>query len=289
MVEYIVIDTSGRQVVLKEKRSIIITIAMIFLILGVLGMLGMAATLAQRSVELAGAGILGAFVMLLYVFILNHLRKKGDMNTNYAVFRGPYGMVEVRKKSSVWLTLALGLAVLAAIGSIGIIGFGAMNLQAGGAQMIAAGASGLIASLIYVAVLNFLRTKLDMPVDKAVIITASGQYLELRKSKSVLITIGLALTILAALGAFGMGALALMGGLTGLGFTTSSYATVAPYSIPQSGLALGGGMIFLGIMLLIGAAVLNFLRVRVHIVPVQGYAVPPQQVQPQPYGYQQPR
>ncbi len=287
MVDYIVVDASGRQVVLSEKRSIIITIAMVFAILGVIGMLGMAAMLAQRSIELAGAGVLGALVMLLYVFILNHLRKKGDMNVDYAVFKGPYGMIEVRKKSSIWLTLALGLAILAVIGSLGLIGLGAMNLRAGGTQMVSLGVASLISSLIYAAVLNFLRTKLDMPVDRAVIVAATGQYLELRKSKSILITIGLVITILAALGAFGIGALALTGGLAGLGSTTSSYLAAAPYSTAQVGLALGGGMIFLGIMLLIGAAVLNFLRVRVHVVPVQGYVMPPQPAQP--YGYQQPR
>ncbi len=287
MVDYIVVDASGRQVVLSEKHSIIITIAMAFAVLGVVGMFGMAAMLAQRSIELAGAGVLGALVMLLYVFILNHLRKKGDMNVDYAAFRGPYGMVEVRKKSSIWLTIALGLAILSVIGSLGLIGLGAMNMQAGGTQTLSLGVTSLIASLIYVAVLNFLRTKLDMPVDKAVIVAATGQYLELRKSKSILITIGLVLTILAALGAFGLGALALTGGLTGLGAATSSYLTTAPYGTAQVGLAFGGGMIFLGIMLLIGAAVLNFLRVRVHVVPVQGYVTPPQQ--PQPYGYQQPR
>jgi len=288
LADYVVVDASGRQVILSEKRSIIITIAMVFAILGVLGMFGMAAMLAQRSIALAGAGALGGLVMLLYVLILNHLRKKGDMNVDYAVFRGPYGTVEVRKKSSIWLTLALGLAILAIIGSLGLIGLGAMNLQAGGTQMLSLGITSLISSLIYAAVLNFLRTKLDMPLDRAVIVAASGQYLELRKSKSILITIGLVITILAALGAFGIGALALTGGLAGLSSAaTTSYLAAAPYSIPQAGLALGGGMIFLGIMLLIGAAVLNFLRVRVHVVPVQGYAAQPQS--PQPYGYQQPR
>ncbi len=286
MVEYVVVDASGRQVILSEKRSIIITIAMAFTILGVLGMLGMAAMLAQRSIVLAGTGVLGGLVMLLYVFILNHLRKKGDMNVDYAAFRGPYGMVEVRKKSSIWLTLALGLAILSIIGSLGLIGLGAMNLQAGGTQMLSLGIAGLISSLIYAAVLNFLRTKLDMPVDRAVIVAATGQYLELRKSKSILIAVGLAITVLAALGAFGIGALALTGGLAGLG-STSSYLAAAPYGTAQAGLALGGGMIFLGIMLLIGAAVLNFLRVRVHIEPVQGYVAQPQPAQP--YGYQQQR
>lgn len=288
MVDYVVVDASGRQVILSEKRSIIITIAMVFAVLGVLGMFGMAAMLAQQNVALAGAGILGGLVMLLYVFILNHLRKKGDMNVDYAVFRGPYGMVEVRKKSSIWLTLALGLAVLAIIGSLGMIGFGAMNMQTGGTQMLSLGVAGLISSLIYVAVLNFLRTKLDMPVDRAVIVAATGQYLELRKSKSTLVTVGLAITILAALGAFSIGALALTGGLAGLStVTTTSYLAAAPYGTAQAGPALSGGMIFLGIMLLISAAVLNFLRVRVDVVPIQGYVAQPQPAQP--YGYQQPR
>ncbi len=288
MAEYVVIDTSGRQVVLSEKRSIIITVAMVFTVLGVIGILGTTVMLAQRSIELAGAGILGAIVTLLYVFILNHLRKKGDMNVDYAVFSGPYGAVEVRKKSSIWLTLALALAILGAIGSVAMIGLGAMHMGTyGTTQIMVSGIAGLIMSLIYIAVLNFLRTKLDIPVDRAVIIAANGQYLELKKSKSILITIGLALTILAAIGAFGIGALALMGGLAGLGSTASSYLAAAPYGTAQAGLALGGGMIFLGIMLLIGAAVLNFLRVRVHVVPVQGYVAQPQPAQP--YGYQQPR
>jgi len=287
LVDYVVVDASGRQVILSEKRSIIITIAMVFAILGAVGMFGATALLIQRSIAFAGAGILGALVMLLYVFILNHLRKKGDMNVSHATFKGPYGVIEVRKKSSIWLTLALGLTILSIIASVGLIGFGAMNLQTGGIQMITIGVIGLISSSLYAAVLNFLRTKLDMPVDKAVIVAASGQYLELRKSKSVLITIGLALTILAALGAFGVGALALTGGITGLDpASASSYITVTSYNIGQ-GPVLAGGMIFLGVMLLIGAAVLNFLRVRVHVTPVQGHVPQPQPPQP-PYGYQPP-
>jgi len=281
LTDYVVIDASGRQVILSEKRSIIITIAMAFAVLGVIGMLGMAAMAAQQSLELAGAAVGGALIMLLYVFILNHLRKKGDMNVDYAVFRGPYGVVEVRKKSSVWLTLALALAILAAVGSLGIIGFGAMSAQSGGAQLVAAGVSGLITSLIYAAVLNFLRTKLDMPADRAVIVAATGQYLELRKSKSILITLGLIMTVLAAIGAFGLGALILAGGLTGLGLGASTYASTAPATVG------GGAMIFLGIMLLVGAAVLNFLRVRVHVIPTQGYVAPPypQPQQQYPQGY----
>ncbi len=274
-------DAYGRQVVLSEKTSATITVLMVLTIFGTIGMFALSILSVQRSAAVAGAGVLGALAMLTYVFILNHLRRKGDMNVSYAVFKGPYGVVEVRKKSSIWLTLALGLAILSAVGSLALIAYGAILGTRGGGLLAASGIAGLIGSAFYAAALNFLRTKLDMPVDRAVIVSAGGQYLELRKSKSILITLGLIMTVLAAVGAFGLGALILVGGLTGFGLSTSTYALTAPATIS------GGAMIFLGLMLLVGAAVLNFLKVRVHVTPLQGYVAPPypqpQQQYPQAY------
>lgn len=279
MTEYPVIDTAGRVVVLQEKTSILLTIGMVLAAIGVIGIFGMAVFVAARSIEVAAVLAFQGLISLIYVFILNHLRKKGDMNVSYAVFPTAYGgAIEVRKKSSIWITIALVFAVIGIIGSIGLIGFGVYVMSASeeaGASIAAAGVIGVIVGALYAAILNFLRTKIDFPGDRVVLRTTTGFFIELYKSTSIWLTIGMVLTLLGAIALLALGAVIMISGpeIMGepMGFSYGYAASLGPdlrYS--------GASLILLGLILLINVAVLNFLRVRGHVRPAQGGYVPTQ-------------
>ena len=293
-------DTAGRVIVFQEKTSILLTIGMVLAILGVVGIFGMAALAAAYSVEAAAVLAFQGLVALIYVFILNHLRKKGDMNVSSVVIPTAYGgAIEVHKKSSIWITLALVFAVLGIIGSIGIMGYGFImyaTLPEVGTSMIVMGLIGIIAGALYAAILNFLRTKIDFPGDRVILRTTAGYFIELYKSKSIWLTIGMVFTLLGAIALIGLGALAIVAGsLAGppqalsyypgeVGPADMSMAMLPMYGI--GGMYAGIMLILMGLLLLINVAVLNFLRVRGHVRPAQGGHAP--QAPPAQYPVQQP-
>jgi MFS family permease len=238
---------------------------------------------AAFSLELAVGYIICGLIALIYTFVLNHLRKKGDMNTKVAVFPSPYGgTIEVRKKSSFWITLALIFAILGIIGSLGIAAYGAyiaMSIPELGFSFIAAGVVLLIASAMYAAILNFLRTKLDFPGGRVILRTTGGYFVELYKSRSIWLTIGMIFTILAAIGLIILGIIVFATGAT----YQQPLTYYGEYEYMVESMYSSFAIFAMALALLVNAAVLNFLRVRGHVRPAQ-VAAPP----PQPVYYQQP-
>lgn len=117
-------DTAGRAVTLSEKTSILLTLAMVFVLLSALGLFGMGALRLTKSPVEAGILMLGGLLTLIYVFIPAHLRKKGDMDVSVAVLpTAGGGYVEVEKKSSIWITIAFVFALLSVLGSLGYLGY----------------------------------------------------------------------------------------------------------------------------------------------------------------------
>lgn len=127
--------------------------------------------------------------------------------------------------------------------------------------------------MIYASILNFLRTKIDFPVDRVVINSYSGSMIELYKSKSVWITLGMVLTLLAALAMIAIGVLSIIGeALVPASDTFEELLQL--YAFSSLNLVTGVAFIAASIPFLIAVAVLNFLRVRGHVRQYQGVYAP---------------
>ena len=254
MVDYPIMDSYGRIIVLQEKTSILITLAVALTAIGAIILFGLSIFVLSSSTYLGLSYGFAGLLLLVYVFALNHLRKKADMNIDRAFFPSPYGgTIEVRKVSSIWITLAMVFTIIM-IGSSIVSMFYSVSLP-GSMSSGFSGLGGIIMGIVALFVLNFLRTELDFPGDKVVLRSTTGVMIELYKDSSILITIAMVFTLL--------GAFILMG----LGVYTIA---LSPSS---AGLIAGGYFVLLGIFLLIISAVLNFLRVRTHLREI-GYQQP---------------
>ncbi len=292
-----VADMQGRIIVLSEKTSIILTLVFVLVALSALGLFGMAAyTYAQGFGLITSIPmIVGGLIATIYAFILHHLRKKGDMNVDKAVLPTiSGGYVEVVKKTSIWITLAYVVAILGLLGALGVLGYGVYLYLAGGASVgiIFGGVIGSIVMLLYISVLGFLRTKIDFPLNNVVVRDTSGGLVELYKRKSIWLTLGMIITILIAVVFIGLGILAFTNTALLQGYLNSQVQMPITHydqqQIDVNGLMMAGlagaPAIITGLVMLVGAAVLNFLRVRGHVRPynnrenvyVTSYSQPPQ-------------
>ncbi len=268
MPRFRIVDESGRMVVVEEKHSFIILIAMIILVVGLVFQLIYTVALFAINLFVGFASLFTVIVYLIYVFVLNHLRRKADMNVDSAEFKTMDGRtVSVRKVSSFWLTLGLVLIyVLIALMIIGLIASLVSFPILAPIYLIF-----IVILFIYARVLGFLRTKLDYSGETFKVVTEEGVVLEFYKERSFWITLALIFTLIEAIIVFILAAMIFTKTLVipenfvvspGLqppeshmpGFTREWGSLV--YSI-----ALG----ITGIVLLIIAAILNFLRTRVHV------------------------
>jgi len=265
---YVVNDASNRAVEFTEKTSIILTVVTVLAGVATAALFGLGAlALANGSVAGVG-GIVAGLIMLINVFVLNHLRKKGDMSTGRAVFVATDGRsVEVVKRSSVWITLAMALAVIGLILSLGLVAVASLMpavvsvtaAPQGFGDVAVTAAVQVIAILLWIAVLNFLRTKIDFAGESITLRTASGQLIELYKRRSVWILLGTVFSALAGIALIGLAAYSLIQGIN---------VQVGSIEVGLEGLAASVSAGVAGLIALIWAAVLNFLRVRGHVRPV---------------------
>ena len=265
MDKYTVRDVQGRTIHLYERTSILLTLVMVLLVLSFLASLAMGVLSIMDGAMARGGGLLALSILtLIYVFVFNHLRRKGDMDVDRAALPMLHGgVVEVRKKASIWITLAYALTILFIIIALGVTAYGAYLLSTGGGiSLLAAGLGGLIGGILYALVLRFLRTKLDFEGSRALLRSLEGYVLELYKSRSIWLTLAMILTLLAALALLGLGALALVKAQS---IKVPSGFTAAKLEEGHAAIYEAGGLIFLGLLLLVNAAVLNFLSTKAHI------------------------
>ncbi len=269
-----VADMQGRIIVLSEKTSIILTLVFVLTMVSAIGFFGEAVYVMTQSIAASVPLIVGGLFSLIYAFIFNHLRKKGDMNVDKAVIPTTSGgSVEVTKKTSIWITLAYIIAIIGLVGAVGLTGYGAYVYATSGIglETIIAGITGSIAMLLYIMVLGFLRTKIDFPLNNVIVRDTSGRLVELYKRKSAWLTLGMVLTILAGIIFILLGVLAFTNTAFIQGYmtsqTTMTQYTGQPLSLGgliSAGL-VGAPAIIAGLVMLVGAAVLGFLRIRGHV------------------------
>ncbi len=265
---YVVNDASNRAVEFTEKTSIILTLVTVLAGIVTAALFGVGAlTLINGSVAGVG-GIVAGLVALINVFVLNHLRKKGDMSTGKALFIAADGRrVEVVKKSSVWITLAMAFAVIGLILSLASVAIASLmpNMASVTAapqsfsDVAAVAAVQVIILLLWIAMLNFLRIKIDFSGGSVTLRTTTGQLIELYKERSAWILLGTVFSALAGIAIIGLAAYSLIQGID---------VQIGSIEIGFEGLttALSAGVA--GVSALIWAAVLNFLRVRGHVRPL---------------------
>ncbi len=286
---YKVKDARGRIVSFTEKASIILTILMVFLIIGFLGELFMAVSMLASFPQGGFVGgivlMLQSLVALIYVFVLNHLRVKGDMDADRAEIDAVDGRrVIVVKKSSIWITIGLIIdGILVAVSLlITIIGIlltvmgGVMSY--GGIALSIAGILFLIITLLVFQVLRFLRTKIDFPVENFRAQTIDGRIIEFYKSRSIWILIAMILTLISAVATIFAGISIIFGLLSPPMLEIPGGPE--PMTPASTHSILGIILVIEGLLMLIPVAVLNFLRVRGHVREVLGPSQPAIRVKP---------
>ena len=265
---YVVNDAGNRAVEFTEKTSIILTVVTVLAGIATIALFGLGALTLINGSPAGVGGVVAGLVMLINVFVLNHLRKKGDMNTGKAEFIAVDGRrVEVVKKSSVWITLAMAFAVIGLIISLatlaiapimpGTASFAAAPQSMG--DLVVVAAVQVVILLLWIAVLNFLRTKIDFAGESVTLRTASGQLIELYKRKSFWILLGTVFSALTGVVMLGVAAYSLIQG---------TVLQLGSIEVELGGLAAAASAGVAGLVALIWAAVLNFLRVRGHVRPL---------------------
>ena len=271
--KYTIKTSTGGFVELEERNSILITIGMVVMGLISIGLLAWGVLVYNEASGLALSLIGGSILAGIYTAILSHLKHKADMAPGEAsILSVTGGTVRVWKDSSIWISLLLGLVYLGIVVSLIALGYGLLVYkQAPGAaeQLVYVGLLGLVGGGLLAKILGFLRTRLNFKGDKVIALDVNGGNVELYKDRSVWLTIGFAVTILSGLALTAipvlqaMGAVSLnYGSLTGsawdAGIHGNSLESIQKYVGPA-------GMLVTGLVLLVNAAVLNFLRVRVQI------------------------
>ncbi len=271
--KYSIKTSTGGFVDIEEKNSILITIGMVVMGLLSIGLLAWGVLIYNEASGLALSLIGGSILAGIYTAILSHLKHKADMDPGEAsILSVTGGSVRVWKDSSIWISLLLGLVYLGIVASLIALGYGLLVYkQAPGTaeQLVYMGILGLVGGGILAKILGFLRTRLNFKGDKVIALDVNGGNVELYKDQSVWLTIGFAVTILAGLALTAIPVLQAMGvvslnygSLTGNALDTeihgSSLKSIQEYAGPAS-------MLVTGLVLLVNAAVLNFLSVRVQI------------------------
>lgn len=197
MGSYVVHDINDKKIVFSEKTSIWLTLAMVINVI----LAATAFIITISSIVISIAVSIGSFTIFLYflvlVFVYNHL-KKGDMNVDRAVLLdGDGDVVEIRRESSIWITLAtifVGLVIIFSI-VMSITGYqytiseGIIETAKGWGNIVLGLTSIIYFGIIY-AILDFLRTKINFDGENIKIKTDSGHIIELYKRRSSWITIG---------------------------------------------------------------------------------------------------
>ncbi len=271
--KYSIKKSTGGFVDIEEKNSILITIGMVVMGIISIGLLAWGVLVYNEAPGLALSLIGGSILAGIYTAILSHLKHKADMNPGEAsILSVTGGSVKVWKDSSIWISLLLGLVYLGIVASLIALGYGLLVYkQAPGAagQLVYIGLLGLVGGGLLAKILGFLRTRLNFKGDKVIALDINGENVELYKDRSVWLTIGFAVTILAGL------ALTVIPILQAIGVVSLNYGSPTNYpwdaGIHGSSLesiqeyAGPAGMLVTGLVLLVNAAVLNFLSVRVQI------------------------
>ncbi len=274
-----VMDVQGRIIVLSENTSIILTLVFALTVLAAIGFFAMTIYTFINSALMSIPFIVGGISSTIYAFIFNHLRKKGDMSVDKAVLPTiSGGVVEVTKKTSIWITLAYALVVLGLIAALGLIGYGAYTYISNGIglNLVFGGVVGAVIALMYIAVLGFLRTKIDFPLNNVIVRDTAGQLIELYKRKSIWLTLGMIISVIVGLLFIVSGILA----FTNTGFISTymnmPMQTPLTYNAQQTyglnlasimGMVAGLPILIAGLAMFVSAAVLGFLRVRGHVRP----------------------
>ncbi len=271
--KYSIKTSTGGFVDIEEKNSILITIGTVVMGLLSIGLFAWGVLIYNEASGLALSLIGGSVLAGIYTAILSHLKHKADMNPSEAsILSVTGGSVRVWKDSSIWISLLLGLVYLGIVASLIALGYGLLVYkQAPGTagQLVYIGLLGLVGGGLLAKILGFLRTRLNFKGDKVIALDVNGGNVELYKDRSVWLTIGFAVTILAGLALTAIPILQAIGVVSlnygsltdntwDAGIHGSSLESIQEYAGPAS-------MLVTGLVLLVNAAVLNFLSVRVQI------------------------
>jgi MFS family permease len=275
-VKYKVQTSDGGFVEIEEKNSILITLGAVITALVALVLLVEGALVYTNDPGTGLSLFTGGIVAGIYAAVLSHLKHKADMKPDEALISSASGgSVRIWKASSVWISILLAFIYLGILISLGMLGYGLYTYKTAPVQadqFISIGIAGIIIGIIFARIFGFLRTKLEFKGERIIAFSSEDGHIELYKDRSVWLTLGFVVTLL--------------GGIVFVIIPILSLAGVTVFS-PEPLLNTAGhtsgvtheyfleshawlsliGLFFWGLLLLVNAAVLNFLRVRTQIRP----------------------
>lgn len=268
---HLIDERSRRKVVVEEKHSIIILIIMIFVILTMIAQFIHVMLLFVVNVFLGLYSLVSMVLLFIYVFVLNHLRRKADMSVRIATFKTINGKtIVVKKVSSFWITLALIIDYfLIAIVIISIVFILVKQQVSTITSLIILGLGLFSIILLYIIarILGFLRTKLDFDGEEFYTVSIEGVVLKFYKDRSFWITLALIITIIEAVTALVLAFMIISNTIVlpeDLIYRITGYHWLE--TMEELKLLLVISLVITTIIYSIIATILNFLRVRVHII-----------------------
>jgi hypothetical protein len=272
-VKYSIKTSSGGFVELEEKNSILITIGMVIMGLISISLLALGVLVYGETPGLTVSLIGGSLLTGIYTAILSHLKHKADMDPSEASIQSVTGgSIRVWKESSVWISILLGFIYIGLITSFIALGYGLFiynQAPVAAERLVYIGLTGLVSGGVLAKILGFLRTRLNFKGERIIAPDINGNSVELYKDHSIWLTLGFLATVLAglvliaipALQTFGIISLNygdLMNNNWEAGSTGHVLESVSSYTGPVT-------MFITGLILLVNAAVLNFLSVKVQV------------------------
>ncbi|MCE4606207.1 MAG: hypothetical protein F7B59_02625 [Desulfurococcales archaeon] len=275
--KYNVQTSDGGFVEIEEKNSILITIGAIITGLIAIALLAEGVLVYSNSSGTGISFLLGGIIAGIYTAVLSHLKHKADMKPSEALLSTAQGStVRVWKASSIWISILLAFIYLGILASLGVLGYGLYIYKTEptvSESFTTIGVGGLVVGVVFAKIFGFLRTKLEFKGERIITVESSGGHVELYKDRSVWLTLGFIFTLLGGI------AFILIPILVSLGFMSFlpapmlanpgyNHILIHGYSIRPNSWISEVGLFISGIVLLINAAVLNFLRVRAQARPV---------------------
>ncbi|MCE4614579.1 MAG: hypothetical protein F7B60_03530 [Desulfurococcales archaeon] len=272
--KYNVQTSNGGFVEIEEKNSVLITIGAIISGLTALILIIEGLLVFNQNTGTGLSFFIAGIVAGIYTAVLSHLKHKADMKPSEALISTVSGSsVRVWKDSSIWISILLAFIYLGILASLGLLGYGFYAYKVNpvaSESFITMGILGLITGVIFARIFGFLRTKLEFKGEKVITVASSGDNIELYKDRSVWLTIGFIVTLLGGIAFIIIPILSLLGFMS---FSPIPLLTKPGHIHSAAHDYLTGfrewtgilGLFIYGIVLLVNAAVLNFLRVRTQI------------------------